>query len=92
MSLNEKDLGIISVLLKRFETERLPRAQALKAKVDNGYILDDADLSYLELVLTDSHQVLGLIKKHPEFATLAKAAIMIYEEIMSKSQQNSQSQ
>ncbi|RHW76680.1 hypothetical protein [Colwellia sp. RSH04] len=89
MQVENKDLGVITVLLKRFEHERLPKAKALKAKVDEGNMLDDADLSYLEQVLTDSHQVMGLLNKHPEYAALAKETIKLYEDIMTTSQRNS---
>jgi hypothetical protein len=84
-----KDQGVIEVLLKRFENERYPRAQLLKKKVDNGGVLDDQDLSYLEQTLGEAHQVTALLSRHPEYAALAKEILLMYEEIMSKSQQNS---
>ena len=34
MSESSEDLGLITVLLQRLETQRLPRALALKEKVD----------------------------------------------------------
>ena len=84
-----KDEGVIAVLLKRFENERWPRAQALKAKVDEGGVLDEADLSYLEHILTDAQQVMGLVQRFPKYAPLAKGIIAMYNEIMTKSQENS---
>ena len=89
MNLEEKDQGVIGVLLKRFENERYPKAQLLKAKIDNGGILDDDDLSFLELTLEDSQQVLAIISRHPEYASLAKEVFLMYEDIMTKSQENS---
>lgn len=88
MSQEQKDQGIIAVLLKRFENERYPRAQALKTKVDNGAILDDQDLEYLEQVLADARQVMSIIARHPKYLPLAKGVLLMYEEIMSKSQLN----
>ncbi len=85
-----KDKGVIAVLLKRFESEIYPKAQLLKTKVDNGAILDEQDLSFLEQTLADTHQIMAIVSRHPEYATLVKAALLMYEEIMSKSQQNSQ--
>ena len=89
MDLETKDQGVIAVLLKRFESDRYPRAQLLKEKVNNGAVLDNYDLSYLEHTLEDAHKVLAIISRHPEYASLAKEILVMYEKIMSKSQQNS---
>ncbi len=89
MDQETKDQGVISVLLKRFETERYPRAKLLKQQVDNGAVLDHFDLSYLEDTLGDAHEVLLILSRHPEYSSLAQEVILMYESIMSKSQQNS---
>lgn len=89
MDLEQKDQGVIAVLLKRFENERYPKIKQLKAKVDTGAVLDQKDLTYLEQVLMDTHQVIAIITRHPEYGSLAKESLLMYEEIMSKSQLNS---
>ncbi|MDX2369484.1 MAG: hypothetical protein QNK36_13965 [Colwellia sp.] len=89
MDQEKKDQGIIAVLLKRFENERYPRAQLIKAKVDNGAVLDEQDMSFIEQTLEDAHQEMAIIMRHPEYASLAKEVMLMYEEIMSKSQKNS---
>ncbi|QBY02995.1 hypothetical protein E2K93_00795 [Thalassotalea sp. HSM 43] len=88
MDLNQKDHGVIAVLLKRFETERYPKMQALQKKVDDGGVLDERDLEYLEQILHDSHQVMALVKRHPEYGSLAKKVLESYQGIMTKSQEN----
>jgi hypothetical protein len=88
MDREQKDSGVIAVLLKRFEQERYPRAMALKQKVDGGAVLDDNDLAYLEQVLADAHQVMALVQRHPQYGALTKGVLLMYEEIMTKSQQN----
>lgn len=88
MDQERKDQGVIAVLLKRFESESHPRALLLKVKVDTGAELDQYDLSFLEEILGEAHQVIGIVSRHPEYASLAKEIILMYEEIMSKSQQN----
>ncbi len=88
MPMDTKDLGLITVLLKRFEKERLPRALSLKEKVNDGHILNQDDIKFLEFVMEDSQQVLGLVKKHPEYLSLAHQAITLYMDIMAKSQEN----
>ena len=89
MDQEEKDKGVIAVLLKRFESESYPRARLLKKKVDNGTVLDDQDLFFLEQTLEHAQQVMAIISRHPEYASLAKEVMLMYEEIMSKSQENS---
>jgi len=91
MDIEQKDKGVIAVILKRFEHERYPHMQQLKAKVDSGAVLDDKDIEYLGKVFEDAHQILALITRHPEYGTLVKSGIEMYEEIMSKSQLNSKS-
>jgi hypothetical protein len=91
MDLEQKDKAVISVILKRFEHERYPRMKALKEKVDDGDVLDPRDLMYLEQVLGDVHQLLDVITRHPEYGALVKAGLLMYEEIMTKSQLNSNS-
>ncbi|MBL4764961.1 MAG: hypothetical protein JKX67_06735 [Colwellia sp.] len=89
MDLQEKDQGVIAVLLKHFENDLYPRAQKLKEKVDHGAILNEQDLAYLDKVLSDAHQVMAIIERHPEYASLVKDFLLMYEDIMSKSQLNS---
>lgn len=84
-----KDKGIIAVMLKEFETDHYPRAKLLKQQVDNGAVLDQYDLIFLDETLEVAHRTIALISRHPEYASLAKEIILMYEEIMSKSQQNS---
>ena len=88
MDIEQKDKGVIAVLLKRFEHERYPRIKQLEQKVDNGAVLDQDDLTYLEQVLMDTHQVIAIVTRHPEYGALAKETLLMYEYIMTKSQQN----
>ncbi|TRX55170.1 hypothetical protein [Thalassomonas sp. M1454] len=88
MDIEEKDKGVIAVILKRFEHERYPKLKELNDKVDSGGVLDEKDLDYLEKVLSDYHQVMAVITRHPEYAALAKGVLLMYEEVMNKSQQN----
>jgi len=88
MDLQTKDIGVIAVIIKQFQNERYPRMQALQQKVNSGLVLDSNDLSYLEKVFSDAHQLMAVISRHPEYGQLAKKALLMYEEIMSKSQLN----
>src|SRR5690349_3034525 len=79
-----KDAGVLFVLLKRFETQRLPRAQQLKAKVDNGGLLNDTDLAFLKKVQEDARHIRPLVSKHPKWQPIAKQAAALYKEITEK--------
>ena len=57
MTESSKDTGVKLALIERFKTQRLPRALALKEKVDRGELLSDQDLAFLERVFADAQQV-----------------------------------
>ncbi len=88
MSKPTKDTGMIVTLLDRFETQRLPRALALKEKVDGGATLDDYDLGFLEEVLSEATQLTGLIERNPEYSDLVGKAMSLYKSIVAKAAEN----
>ena len=51
MNSESQDAGVIAAIVERLEEQRLPRALDLKAKVDQGGMLDDMDIEFLELSL-----------------------------------------
>ena len=83
-----KDDGVLFTLIERFQKQRLPRAQAIKKKVDNGDVLSDEDLAFLKRVLDDAHYIKPLVDKHPEWKTLASQATSLYKEIVDKALEN----
>ena len=88
MSESSEDLGLITVLLERLETQRLPRALALKNKVDRGELLDDFDLGFLEEVFADTSSVRPLVARHPEYQGLVARMMNLYKEITDKALEN----
>lgn len=84
----DKDLGTILMLIERFETQRLPRAQALKKKVDRGERLDEADIAFLEKVQQDAQYVAPLVREHPEWQPIVTRAATLYKEIMDRALAN----
>ena len=88
MSKSSEDLGLITVLLQRLETQRLPRALALKEKVDRGGLLDDFDLGFLEEVFADTSSIRPFLAQHPEYQELAARMMHLYKEIKEKALQN----
>lgn len=84
MSNNQQDTGVLAVLLERLETQRLPRALQLQAKVSAGERLDDFDLAFLQEVFADTAQVKPLIDRHPEAQEICAKMIALYHEITAK--------
>ncbi len=88
MTDNTNDAGLITVLVERLNNQRLPRALALKEKVNGGETLDEFDISFLETVLNDANNVKGLVDRHPEYQELASKMIGLYHEITAKALEN----
>ena len=82
------DTGVIMALLERFEKQRLPRARALKSKVDGGAPLDDADMDYLKQVFADTQQVQALLSRHPEYEKLVAQVMQLYTAILQRAAAN----
>ena len=92
MTSPDKDLGVITALLERFEKYRLPAALKLKEKVDNGGLLDDRDMMFLENVEADAKKIQPLLDRHPEYEELVKRATNLFREITAKALENEKSQ
>jgi hypothetical protein len=84
MSESPQDSGVIHVLLEELNAHRLPRALALKAKVDRGETLDEYDMHELEEVVATVKNVQPLIGRHPEYHDLVGRILSLYNEITAK--------
>lgn len=88
MNADTQESGIAAAIVERLETQRLPRALDLKAKVDQGEVLDDMDIGFLERVLNDANALRPLISRHPEYQPLAARMIDLYHDIISRALEN----
>jgi len=91
MTEKSEDEGIITVLVERFEGERLPRALDLKKKVDRGETLNDNDIAFLEEVFEDASKLGPLLERHSEYHKLVSQAVDLYKEITDKALANEKS-
>jgi len=88
MDQNEKNKGMIMVLLERFNKQRLPRALALKKKVDSGELLDDYDHKYIKELQKDAGEARLIVERNPEYKELAAKIINLWNEIIEKDIEN----
>ena len=90
MTDSSQDTGVIVALVERFTEQRLPRAIAIKERVDQGQRLSEQDISFLEQVLSDAEKIKPLVDRHPEWQELVAKAVQLYQEITEKALQNEQ--
>lgn len=86
------DAGILQVLAKRLESQRLPRLLSIKEKVDRGETLTDYDIGYLEQVFEDAQELRPLMDRHPEWQSLSASVIHLYKQITEKALENEKAQ
>jgi hypothetical protein len=80
--------GVILVLIKRFEKQRLPRLMTLKERVDRGETLSNEDIEFLSMIIHDAQQNKHLIDRHPEWQSFCAYVVHLYETITEKALEN----
>jgi hypothetical protein len=90
MAEQDNDLGVIALLMERFNSRRLPRALSLKEKVDRGELLDTGDIAFLTRVFADANHVKRLADKHPEYQELCAKVAHLYHHITARALENEQ--
>lgn len=88
MSDVSKDAGVIAVLAKRMVEERLPKALAMKERIDKGGVLNDLDLAFLEQIVNDAGQLRPLMEKDPRVKEIAGQMLQLYRGITEKALEN----
>ena len=82
--------GAVQVLVHRLETQRLPDALDLKAKVDRGELLNDIEIEALEEILSDVDQIKPLLDRNPKWQPLASRMASLYSDITTRALENEQ--
>jgi hypothetical protein len=88
--MGSKNVGVVAALAKRMTEQRLPRAVALKDRVDRGQLLNDLDLAFLQEVLEDGRRMASIVEKDERLVDLAGRMLRLYREILDKALQNEQ--
>jgi len=84
----EMDAGTIAALMLRMQESRLPRAERMLEKVNDGETLSDSDIRFLKGVYKDNRANQALIKRNPEYSELMSGFIDLYTEIIDKGFRN----
>lgn len=92
MSESSKDIGVLTVLAQRLVEQRLPKALAMKQKVDQGEVLSDHDVTFLEEVLNDARMIAPIVKQNPQYHDIAGRMMQLYKEITEKALANQKAQ
>ncbi|MDH5570546.1 MAG: hypothetical protein OEY89_02200 [Gammaproteobacteria bacterium] len=85
---SSKETGMILAVLERCKNQKLPRALALKAKVDGGEKLSEYDIRFMEEAIKDANQIKPLLDRHPEFSPLVSRIFHLFKDISEKSLAN----
>ncbi len=86
--MTEADMGLITVILERLRTQRLPRVLHLHAKVERGERLDDYDLHYLNEVMADAWRIQPLLERNPELREIGVKMVGLYADITARALKN----
>ena len=88
MSDQNDDAGTIKALLDRLLNFRLPRALAIKQKVDGGERLSESEFEFLKRAVEDAQGAMKFVNRNPEFQSLSGKIIQLFGEIVSKAAEN----
>ncbi|HEY0503396.1 MAG TPA: hypothetical protein VGD42_07865 [Lysobacter sp.] len=88
MSERTDDTATMQALLERLVKFRLPRAMALKERVDKGERLEEADIAFLKSALEDAQDGQHFVARNPEFHALGAQIAQLYDDIVSKALDN----
>ena len=88
MQHTEREEGTIHALLEAFATQRLPHALEIKKRVDEGDVLNETDIEFLERVFREANENRSHIVQFPEYSDIVSMAVQIYHEITEKALEN----
>ena len=90
MAYTESELALIVTAFDRLRTQRLPRALAIKEKVDAGGTLDPFDIAFLDEIFRDTSFTQATVDTHPQFQDIVARMTHLYHEITERALANEQ--
>ncbi len=85
---SEHDAGIIFAMVARLRDFRIPRALSISDKMEQGEILNDYDLAFLDEAIHEARENTALVGRHPEYLELAGRLTNLYTSIMDRAVEN----
>jgi hypothetical protein len=83
-----KDTAILTVLGKRLVEQRLPTLMRLQDRLDEGEVLTEYDIHFLQEAFTDAQNNKALIDNNPESQEISAKVLHLYKVIMDKATAN----
>jgi len=81
MNQEDDDIGIMMVVIHRFETQSLPRMIEIKQKLDQGGLLNDTDIEFLDRTVHNAKLLFPYLERHPEYEPLFAKVMHYYKTI-----------
>jgi len=88
---SDKRTGIVMVMVQEFEKHRLPHLLSIKESVDNGNVLEKADVEFLEKVIEDTNRTMTLTINNSDLHEFCAYVAHLYNEITVKALENEDS-
>ena len=80
--------GVVVILLERLENYCLPKALKIKEKVDQGGLLDEFDIDFMEEMFSEISESRLVIKRDHACERLAANMMQLYMQIADQAMQN----
>lgn len=85
---SSEETGLITAYLEKLQEQSIPRALAVKKRVDEGECLNEIDIMYFEEQLSDASSMMPMLKHHPEYQKLIAELADLYHQIAEKALSN----
>jgi hypothetical protein len=85
---SDDEIGIITAFVEQLEEQSIPRALAVKKRVEDGDTLNEIEIMHFEQMLSEASMMMPLLKHHPEYQKLIAELANLYNEISERALNN----